>query len=172
MGVIIPSGLLEGGGWLCTVCCRGGCPDQERWSWLACEYCRAINHRAAALLGGRRILPLGAHSVMNGVSVPLSWGESPARDAAVEQMVAMGGEWNVLRNWRKSQIALMADRGGWVALGEQGVVDVDEWDDAYPDTVLAAAESFRAYLLAHRAWMIDIEPLLGDPAWLAEIPIP
>ncbi len=44
--------------------------ERQPWSWLGCETCRVVDARAASLFGGRRILPLGQHSIMNGVRHP------------------------------------------------------------------------------------------------------
>ena len=75
--------------WLCEVCARELCKDAERWSWLACGRCRAVDAGVAHRLGGRRFLPLGRHSIMNGAGIPLSASEGPELTAMFERVVAM-----------------------------------------------------------------------------------
>lgn len=173
MSVRVPDGTFTSGGWLCTVCCRGACEDRERWSWLACESCKKVNSRAAHLFGGARVLPLGRHSIMNGVGVSLAAGDSPQRAAAIQQLVAMGGEWKVLHEWRKTTVARMAAEQGWVQLGSEGTVGFfDDWEVAFPNTPAASAAAFAAYLRANQAFLLEVEPQLGDVEWLADIDIP
>lgn len=172
MTLKVPDGSFASGGWLCTVCCRGACVDRERWSWLACEYCKKVDRRAAGLFGGARILPLGRHSIMNGAGVSLSLGDSPERTAAIEQLVSMGGEWSVLQEWKSTRVADMAARLGWVPMGSTGEVDFDDWQREFPNTPQASAEAFLAYLREHQAYLLEMEPRLREVDWLADIEIP
>ena len=64
-GVDCPTGFL-----LCFVCARTQAGGTSRWSWNACNCCLSVNSSNQKHLGFS--LPLGRHSIMNGVSVPLS----------------------------------------------------------------------------------------------------
>ena len=171
MTLTVPDGTFVSG-WLCTVCCRGACADRERWSWLACEYCKKVDFRAAELFGGSRILPLGRHSIMNGAGVNLSIGDSPERKAAMDQMVSMGGEWKVMSEWRRTRVADMAAQQGWVSMGSAGEVHFDDWEREFPNTPKDSAKAFSGYLLKHQAYLLRLEPQLQDVDWLADIDIP
>ena len=59
-----PNGYL-----LCLLCASAVAGGTSRWSWLACEDCQRVN---TSLLKRFKInLPLGRHSIMNGISIPL-----------------------------------------------------------------------------------------------------
>ena len=64
-GVDCPTGFH-----LCDVCARGTAGGTSRWSWNACKCCIGVNVNTQKQLGFS--LPLGRHSIMNGVSVPIS----------------------------------------------------------------------------------------------------
>jgi hypothetical protein len=53
---------------LCIVCFRATAGGPSRWSWLACEECRAINESLGQRWGFRPFA-LGRHSIMNGIAV-------------------------------------------------------------------------------------------------------
>jgi hypothetical protein len=99
-------------------------------------------------------------------------GDSPERNAAIEQLVSMGGEWNVLREWKRARVADMAAQRGWVPMGSTGEVDFEDWQRAFPNTPQASAEAFLAYFREHQAYLLKLEPQLLDVDWLADIEIP
>ena len=43
----------------------------SRWSWYACENCLEVNRAVGAVFGSQKAgaLPLGRHSIMNGVTL-------------------------------------------------------------------------------------------------------
>jgi hypothetical protein len=53
---------------LCIICVRATAGGTSRWSWLACEDCRAVNG-ALESAWGFRPFALGRHSIMNGIAV-------------------------------------------------------------------------------------------------------
>jgi hypothetical protein len=59
---------------LCKLCARDTMDSGTRWSWLVCETCRDVNRKIGTVTGGRRhgALPLGRHSLMNGVSLEVT----------------------------------------------------------------------------------------------------
>ena len=64
-GVDCPSGFH-----LCFMCAASKAGGTSRWSWNACESCLKFNNRLKSKSGAS--LPLGRHSIMNGVSVPMN----------------------------------------------------------------------------------------------------
>lgn len=74
---------------LCVVCFRATAGGTSRWSWLACENCRAINDGIREVWGFRP-LPLGRHSLMNGIGIRTG-------SAAEIQRLAdfAGGDWRL-----------------------------------------------------------------------------
>ena len=60
-----PSGLV-----LCYICARAVAGGFGRYSWNACKSCRSVNSGMSEWLGVS--LPLGRHSVMNGIGISMS----------------------------------------------------------------------------------------------------
>ena len=56
---------------LCNVCARGPAGGTSKWSWMGCACCRVVELELRELFG-ICVLPLGRHSIMNGVSRRLS----------------------------------------------------------------------------------------------------
>jgi hypothetical protein len=99
---------VPGWGWLCRVCGRVPLKDSERWSWLGCRLCFKVDARAARLLGGERLIPLGCHSIMNGAGIRLSTPDGPELADAVQRVVAMSSAWTLLDEWGDAEFARLA----------------------------------------------------------------
>ena len=55
---------------LCSLCARNTVDAGTRWSWLACGMCREVNLAIRDIVGADRgVLPLGRHSLMNGLGL-------------------------------------------------------------------------------------------------------
>ena len=56
---------------LCHLCARNTMKSGTRWSWYACDICLKVNRIVGEVFGSRRAgaLPLGRHSIMNGVTL-------------------------------------------------------------------------------------------------------
>lgn len=80
-------------GWMCKICLRMSLESVPPWSWFGCMYCRNVDAWAARAFGGRRLLPLGQHSIMNGRSIPLSMPDGPGRRAKARGLMAIGEGW-------------------------------------------------------------------------------
>lgn len=166
--VLLPTLELGGwSGWLCKVCLRVPLPNRRPWSWFGCGPCRRADARLASRLGGKRFLPLGQHSIMNGLGIRLA-DSSPMRvRAAHDQMVAMGREWQVLEGWRDHLASTTAQQ--W--LDERGggatVVPLSEWQARYPAGRLASGISYSGLLERHYPWILDVAPEAADARWLS-----
>ncbi|MGW0157789.1 hypothetical protein ACWDUN_00555 [Mycobacterium sp. NPDC003323] len=103
---------------LCIVCFRGTAGGSSRWSWLACEHCRAVNTAHG------RPLPLGRHSIMNGI-------------VEIHRLVEFaGGDWR-LNGWREHEYRLMALR-----FEPDADVPLREWQQAWPPSRQASEDAF------------------------------
>ena len=161
--VLLPDlGLRGWSGWLCKVCRRVPLRNQKPWSWFGCESCRAVDRRAAALFGGRRILPLGQHSIMNGASIRLSTPDGPGLTARFEQFAALGRGWQDLDAWAVLEgdrlVAQLPEEGR--RADEQ--VPLPQWQEWFPPSRAASADAFVRLIGLQQPWLIDMERLVGD----------
>lgn len=93
---------------LCIICVRGTAGGVSRWSWLACENCRAVNARLWSRWGFRP-LALGRHSLMNGIGV--RGGASPeVREEQLGQLKEFVKSVKSLRSWRRREYLRLASR--------------------------------------------------------------
>ena len=165
--VLLPDlGMAGWSGWLCHVCRRAPLRNSAPWSWFGCSPCRDVDAWAARALGGQRILPLGQHSIMNGVGIELSTPDGPGRDATIDQLVAVGQGWRQLDEWCTAEserlVAEVRERCGDVP----GSVSLPQWQQWFPPSQAASADAFSRLLRTQQAWLIDVDPRLGDVAWL------
>ena len=153
--------------WLCEVCARELCKDAERWSWLACGRCRAVDAGVAHRLGGRRFLPLGRHSIMNGAGIPLPASEGPELTAMFERVVAMSDAWDRLHAWRDSEYARLAAEAIGLFAEPPDSVGLARWQEWFPPGFEGSADAYRRMLTLQDPWLVEADPVLGDPQWLA-----
>ncbi|MEI6363537.1 MAG: hypothetical protein WCP95_15550 [Actinomycetes bacterium] len=153
-------------GWLCKVCRRVPLRSQPPWSWFGCETCRVVDARAASLFGGRRILPLGQHSIMNGTSIRLSTPEGPGLEAKFEQFVALGHGWQDLSRWAAvegDRLAAAVPEADW--RGSESV-PIATWQEWFPASRVASADAFARLIAEQQPWLVEMEPRVGDADWL------
>lgn len=104
---------------LCHLCVRDVMRSGARWSWYACETCRTVNNQIAnAILGDthprNQILPLGRHSLMDGVALgldPTPGEETVARFA--ESLRDLFGFVDRLLDWRREEGRRLAAASGF-----------------------------------------------------------
>ncbi|MDP1876215.1 MAG: hypothetical protein Q8M17_01460 [Actinomycetota bacterium] len=154
-------------GWLCKVCLRMPLESVPPWSWFGCAYCRNVDAWAARAFGGRRLLPLGQHSIMNGGSIPLSMPEGPGRRAKARGLMAIGEGWRQLSEWREMEAARLVDelRGRIGDLPDS--VPVDQWQEWFPPGLPASADAFARLVKQQRPGLAEIDPRVVDVDWLA-----
>lgn len=165
--VDLPSLRLRGwSGWLCKVCRRQALPNRRPWSWFGCETCRAVDRRAASLFGGKRILPLGQHSIMNGIGLRLSTADDARLTATFEQFAALGHGWQDIDAWA----VLEGDRLVDEVLRHCGHVDervpLLVWQEWFPPSRDASADAFSRLMCLQQPWLSEIEPRAADRRWL------
>lgn len=139
---------------LCVLCARGLAGGSSRWSHLACSSClsweRAVRDRL-----GRVLLPLGRHSVMNGVRVPLD--RLPRR--AEEQFPALVNQfagWDRLQRWRQEEVQRLATLGG---LAEEAV-SYRDWLELFPVSTEVSRDAYLRLRGVDPAWVVDTFPVI------------
>ena len=76
-GVDCPSGFH-----LCHMCAASVAGGTGRYSWNVCEVCKKFNRKLALEYGVA--LPLGRHSIMNGLAIPIHATKRVQEEAATE----------------------------------------------------------------------------------------
>jgi hypothetical protein len=93
---------------LCIICFRATAGGPTRWSWLACDNCRAVN-TALEIKWGFRPFAVGRHSLMNGIGV--SGGAPPeVQKEQIARLVAFAKGDDRLRKWRRDEYTRLASR--------------------------------------------------------------
>ena len=69
---------------LCDICAASLAGGTSRYSWNACEVCLKFNRKLATDYGVN--LPLGRHSIMNGVAIPFNISKEQS-DEAIKQLI-------------------------------------------------------------------------------------
>ena len=166
--VVLPGlGLRGWSGWLCKVCRRQPLPNQQPWSWYGCQACRAVDQRAAALFGGKRILPLGQHSIMNGIGIRLSTPRAPAsrRSSSSSSRSVADGRTSTRGPRSRESGSSRPPRG--LGIGQAESVPLPTWQEWFPPSRQASADAFTRLIALQQPWLIDMESKVADVAWLA-----
>lgn len=130
---------------LCNICVRDVMKSGTRWSWRACETCRSVNNAIATAINGEthpgnQILPLGRHSLMNGIAVGAgSLQCGGVTEASVEPLVSFFEFSKRLTDWKEEEGRRLVDRGGLTGLDR---VPLDDWVASNPGSVGASANAF------------------------------
>ncbi|WP_156687402.1 hypothetical protein [Mycobacterium sp. Marseille-P9652] len=124
---------------LCLVCARGIAGGKSRWSWLACDDCRAIN-AALERTWGVRPLALGRHSLMNGIGIR---GGAPPEDVerGADQLVAFARSVAALHNWHHQEYRRLADTFDPLA-----DIPLRTWQQQWPPSREASADAISRLL--------------------------
>ena len=109
---------------LCHLCARNTMKSGTRWSWYACDTCLEVNRSVGTVLGSPRAgaLPLGRHSIMNGVTL----GGGNIDDAAVrgfsELLRGLTSVWKRIFEWAPEEAGRLAAAADW---GDRESVPLD-----------------------------------------------
>jgi hypothetical protein len=169
--VVFPTLDVEGySGWLCKVCLRSAEPDLQPWSWFGCEHCRAVDGRVAGAFGAKRYLPLGQHSMMNGLFLRPDGVSDAKVTAFYDQLTAMNRGWASLHAWRTERAAELT----WMLqaiLGEDlNEIPLSVWTEMMDPGPQASAREYRGLLRDRHPWMLDLDERFDDVDWLAGKP--
>ena len=125
---------------LCVLCVRDTVTTASRWSWLACDACRTVSRDVGEAYGVRSILPLGRHSLMNGIGVRLADGELQVR-RQTNAFLATVQRWDSLNAWQRAEFAWMAAP----LRGRGPTVSLVEWQRRWPPSLGASVDVFERY---------------------------
>ena len=135
-GVDCPSGYH-----LCYICAATVAGGTGRYSWNACESCLKFNRSLQNKYGFS--LPLGRHSIMNAISVPLS--ASPeVQEKAIKEMLNFVEVSVAISDWGLLQARTLYESApSWSILG---IVAVEKWEAKFHlAKVKATSRSVQAF---------------------------
>lgn len=130
---------------LCHLCVRTPMKSGTRWSWYACDECKTVDNQIASAIVGEasprnRILPLGRHSMMNGVSLRI--GDAPndgVRNRFVESLMEINGLWSRLHKWKDEEAQRLAEVCGFDNLES---VSLERWMETNNATLGASVDAW------------------------------
>ncbi len=126
---------------LCLVCARGTAGGTTRWSWLACASCRSVEKALQDWLG-IRVLPLGRHSLMNGVGLRVAEASEGEVDAFAVRLEGLGLGWDRLFDWGAAEARRLAD--SLVGVGPD--LPLAAWQAAFPPSTTASLDAYERIL--------------------------
>ena len=134
-GFDCPSGNV-----LCLVCARRLAGGYSRYSWNACENCKAANKKFHSRMGFA--LPLGCHSIMNGVSLQTSLipeFEEKEFNRMMEFVRRSGDlwDWGILRSRE-----LFESVPEWANLP---YIPIEKWEKKFESSIESSLEAFAMF---------------------------
>lgn len=139
-----PSGLV-----LCYICARAVAGGFGRYSWNACKSCRSVNSGMSEWLGVS--LPLGRHSIMNGIGISMS-ATRPEFESGASALIAFSQKSMALSDWGHLQTrALFESVPAWA---ERKVITVIEWEKKFKATKKHSRAAFAAYYGVEELWQV------------------
>jgi len=125
---------------VCRLCVRGTMKSGSRWSWFACETCRSVNDAVGKSVGGERgALPLGRHSIMNGLVPSPNGIETDEMVGFVMALREMFSIWFDLADWKTAEGGRLGSAAGFA---ERDAVSWAEWVGFNPPSVGATVDAF------------------------------
>ena len=124
---------------LCSVCARGTAGGSSRWSWLGCACCRAVELELRALFG-ICVLPLGRHSIMNGVGRRLADRDSDAAFAL--SLNNLFTSQDRLHDWAEQESRGLAAR----LVGSPDRVPLLDWLTQFPASPERSVHAYERFL--------------------------
>ena len=134
---------------LCVVCVRGAAGGPLRWSWLACSYCRTLNETLGSRNSRSGFLPLGRHSIMNGVAHRVAGATPASTQLFTDAIMRLAVTWDQLDDWQVREVHQLA-----TAEELPDEVLLDDWTRMFPPGWRASRDAF-ARLLAQLAEASD-----------------
>jgi hypothetical protein len=123
---------------MCAATVVGG---TSRYSWTACESCLKFNRSLPGKYGFS--LPLGRHSIMNSISVPLS-ASAEVQEKAITELLKFVDEVGALSDWGLLQARTLYESAhSWSILG---IVAAEKWEAKFHlSKVKATSRSVQAF---------------------------
>ncbi len=117
----------------CRLCLRGTAQSGSRWTYFACGSCVAANRAVGEVLGSPHgALPLGRHSMMNGLDSRLG------KSGFAVVLREMHRIWVRLTEWRQEEGQRLSESVGLVGRGE---VAWTAWEKALLGSLGASADA-------------------------------
>ncbi len=139
-GVDCPSGFI-----LCYICATTVTGGTSRYSWNACESCLKFNRYLGRTYGFS--LPLGRHSIMNSIVVPLRANEEE-RAAGIASILNFVRASGALSDWGKLQARLLFESAH--AWAKEGIIPQAKWEAKFHLSKVKATsrseQAFKDYL--------------------------
>ena len=131
---------------LCDICAATLAGGTSRYSWNACEVCLKFNRKLATDYG--MSLPLGRHSVMNGISIPFNTAKRE-QEGAIKQLIESLNVSGRISEWGISQArALFKSVPMWE---KESYIPLNKWEAKFALTTVRATSrsvaAFKDYLV-------------------------
>lgn len=126
---------------LCALCARGLAGGVVRWSWLACDDCRTVERALSGWLG-IPVLPLGRHSVMNGVILADDAPSEVDKEEFAAALTGLARGWARLKNWGHAEAMGLACR---LATDDEQV-RVEAWQRRFAPSARASVDAIERLL--------------------------
>ena len=135
-GVDCPSGYH-----LCYICSASVAGGTGRFSWNACEVCLKFNRRLQSKYGAS--LPLGRHSIMNGLSIPLN-APKEVQDEGINELMNFVETVESIADWGALQARVLFES---VPMWErEPFITVARWEEKFAlSKVKATTRSVNAF---------------------------
>ena len=135
-GVDCPSGFH-----LCYMCAATVVGGTSRYSWNACDSCLKFNRQMEGKYGFS--LPLGRHSLMNSISVPLSASQE-VQEKAVAELLSFVEIAGAISDWGLLQARTLFETAP--TLSVLGIIPRDKWEAKFHlSKVKATTRSVQAF---------------------------
>ncbi len=126
---------------LCLVCARGTAGGTSRWSWLGCTTCRSVDQALRDWLG-MPVLPLGRHSIMNGVGLRVATASQEEVDAFCVRLEGLELGWDRLHAWARDEARRLAR-----SFADAGPdVPLEVWQRTFPPSLEASLDAYERIL--------------------------
>ncbi|MCH7902052.1 MAG: hypothetical protein IH818_14275 [Acidobacteria bacterium] len=112
----------------------------SRYTWLVCDDCLAVNRTVGGVLGssGGGALPVGRHSIMNGVRFGGGDLDDAEISAMAEWFLGLTKVWRRLMDWGPEEAKRLS-----AVLGNVGeAIPLVEWLERFPSSRGASVDAF------------------------------
>jgi len=130
---------------LCHLCARNTMKSGSRWSWYACENCLEVNRAVGAVFGSRKAgaLPLGRHSMMNGVTLNAGSHDDAAAAGFVVLLMGLTEVWKRIFEWAPLEAGRLVAAAGWNNRESGPLVD---WLERNPSSTGASVDAYSRFV--------------------------
>lgn len=147
---------------LCHLCVRAAIRSGSRWTWYACDACRTVDNQVANAIIGEsdprnRVLPLGRHSLMNGVSLGADKVRNDeVRGRFIESLVQLSGLWDRIFAWKNEEARRLLKTS---ILRDLGSIPLDRWLDASPPSPEASVDAWCRFVDKDLPYLPELDDL-------------